>query len=569
MGLFLQPAYFDTVKKILELTYAQAVIWFGIFFAPMLSVVGILRVIILYYVQKFSTEHFCTPKGTPFVSSVSLPGLIWMTMGVHLVVGAIPCWYLVITNSPSGIYSPTNYHFVDNLFDPSWEFDTFAASDGAPEVADLEERLLRRRRGSHGSAEDVSEAFAVDVLGEAAAAALGSLPGDNITGWCIVDTVSIREQNLWTTTGYRCSGDAEYLDAVSDTLADATLPIRVLDSDCVAISKPEVDELKTPRCVREFWTKQAETVATKGVSGPFQGPAVNCSDAGPDLEGCEREGNGVDLKCCTGVLEKGRTSFGDDPTVICEPNCRVAGNEVNALGETIYVTAQPEGTLVPQTLYVDNQAGNARACAELPNRVSGGLDDVGCVDNTTRKDCSDCVINRMTGLKPTEAELDSAICYDQPAEDRWLPHDCGVELTLRQMCSKCPSGCGPFRNTESFFDVLTAGSETWATEASDGVSKPTAAINSFLKSFFEFVGSAPFTVILLLIMIAMYAILRAKISAGKAINARLLQQREMDRMDKQWMIEEYGITLQHRDSSDNMHQKKDHAKAEARKAKKH
>ena len=59
----------------------------------------------------------------------------------------------------------------------------------------------------------------------------------------------------------------------------------------------EVDELKTPRCVREFWTKQAETVATKGVSGPFQGPAVNCSDAGPDLEGCEREGNGVDLKC--------------------------------------------------------------------------------------------------------------------------------------------------------------------------------------------------------------------------------------------------------------------------------
>ena len=35
-----QPAYFDTVKKILELTYAQAIIWFGSFFCPLLPVAG-------------------------------------------------------------------------------------------------------------------------------------------------------------------------------------------------------------------------------------------------------------------------------------------------------------------------------------------------------------------------------------------------------------------------------------------------------------------------------------------------------------------------------------------------
>ena len=76
-----QPAYFDTVKKILELTFAQAVIWFGAFFCPLLPAVGVLRCVTLFYMQKFSTKHFCTPKGTPFQAKVSLHGLIWVLLG--------------------------------------------------------------------------------------------------------------------------------------------------------------------------------------------------------------------------------------------------------------------------------------------------------------------------------------------------------------------------------------------------------------------------------------------------------------------------------------------------------
>ena len=49
--VFKTPAYFDTVKKLLELTMAQSLIWFGAFFCPLLPIVGIIRCIILFYVQ--------------------------------------------------------------------------------------------------------------------------------------------------------------------------------------------------------------------------------------------------------------------------------------------------------------------------------------------------------------------------------------------------------------------------------------------------------------------------------------------------------------------------------------
>jgi hypothetical protein len=98
-----QPAYFDTVKKILELAYSQAVIWFGVFFCPLLPVIGILRCFVLYHVQRFSTNKFCSPKGTPFTAKHSLPGLIWMVLAFHLMIAAVPSYYFITNEAPSGI----------------------------------------------------------------------------------------------------------------------------------------------------------------------------------------------------------------------------------------------------------------------------------------------------------------------------------------------------------------------------------------------------------------------------------------------------------------------------------
>ena len=607
------------VKKILELSFAQAVIWFGIFFSPMLAVVGIIRCIILYYVQKFSTLKFCTQKGTPFNAGVSLPGLIWLTLGVHFVVGAVPFVYLITTNSPSGIYSANNHHFVGTLYEPSWD----------PEMVQLQtdedqQRQRREDADSNGAAVDLSEAFAADVLRDPVAAQLKSKPGDNITGWCIVDTVSAAERLLWkgelsskiaddlgkrrceamcvenpdvadsvkadadacdaatgrpaceslqtaseadAATAMACiwiDGDAIFLKNLFDSQTDS-VPKR--STVCTPMTTKEIDEYSSPKCIPDQWIYRDETVQNKNVAGPFQGPTVNCSGAVARDEttlrliDCEYEKSG-NVRCCKGLVEEGRGArlglTEDESDEICEPNCRADAASDDKDGLPLYTAAKAPGTLVQETLKdSDHTHGNARACAKLPNRVwVSEYDeyDVGCNDtDSTTKVCADCIINKATGLRPTEAELDSEICYSQPQKSRWLPHDCGVKLTFRDLCSKCPSGCGPFRNTENLFDVLTAGSETWKIEAAEGemcdgkviggVSVTRAAINKFLKSFFEFVGSVPFTIILLLMMVALYAILRAKIASGKDIIKRLLQQREMDKVDKQWMMEEYGIKL--------------------------
>jgi hypothetical protein len=85
----LMPVTKRNRKKILELTYAQAIIWFGSFFCPLLPVAGILRVFVLFYIQKFSTLRFCQPKGTPFQAKHSLPWLIWICFAIHLMMAAL------------------------------------------------------------------------------------------------------------------------------------------------------------------------------------------------------------------------------------------------------------------------------------------------------------------------------------------------------------------------------------------------------------------------------------------------------------------------------------------------
>lgn len=110
--LLKDPAYFDTIKKILELTYAQAVIWFGTFFCPLLPFVGIARCIVLFYVQEWSTMTWCTPKGTPFQAGHSLPWLIWTLLATCLFIVALPLGYLVSEVPPSGVYSEYNDWFM-------------------------------------------------------------------------------------------------------------------------------------------------------------------------------------------------------------------------------------------------------------------------------------------------------------------------------------------------------------------------------------------------------------------------------------------------------------------------
>jgi len=112
-----EPAYFDTIKKTLEMTYAQALIWVGTYFCPLLPLVGILRLFVLFYVQMWSTMTWCQPKQKRFLSGHSLPKLIWSLFLASFVLVAIPLGYVIPRAASSGLEMPPEWQdrFVDNL----------------------------------------------------------------------------------------------------------------------------------------------------------------------------------------------------------------------------------------------------------------------------------------------------------------------------------------------------------------------------------------------------------------------------------------------------------------------
>lgn len=50
-----EPPEFEVVEKALTLSYDQALVWVGSFFCPLLPLVGVLRAILMFYTEKWST----------------------------------------------------------------------------------------------------------------------------------------------------------------------------------------------------------------------------------------------------------------------------------------------------------------------------------------------------------------------------------------------------------------------------------------------------------------------------------------------------------------------------------
>jgi len=66
-----------------------------------------------------------------------------------------------------------------------------------------------------------------------------------------------------------------------------------------------------------------------------------------------------------------------------------------------------------------------------------------CNTTTPTATCADCDLR-------TEANGDDVVCYKSVS-------DVALEVTRKQMCALCPSGCGPFRNQESILETLLSG----------------------------------------------------------------------------------------------------------------
>ena len=442
-GMFPIPAYFDTVKKILELSFAQALIWFGVFFSPLLPLVGVLRCVILFYVQVWSTNTFCSPKGTPFQAKVSFAGVIWITLGVHLLVGFVPCWYLIMSETPSGVMRVENSHFVETLYSPhEYDFDAkqFQQIQNWT-VSEIAIEDYRREKLDLGKASEVTaeqtESLRQTVYPDQVPRYPATPEGAEVRGWCIVKPPP---------------------NATEDAARTSFFTLGASNHKAL--------------CLERTWIHSLN----------HTGPAAPESEA-------QRYTNGSGLH-----------------------NVQLADG-----------------------------SGEILQCAELPNMISGGCAAVSDFGVKTA-DCEQC-------LTATDRELDQYVCYESKENNSaWLPHDCGVGLQLRTLCQRCPSGCGPFRNREFILDIFAENQALWDVTST----KTSAKVNRFFVSFFEFLNSPPFTVLLFIILIVVWAVKQAHLVQKKRMIEKLVRERAMDRIDKEWMLAEYGIQFEHKtDLNDN------------------
>eukprot|EP00730_Choanoeca_flexa_P002287 TRINITY_DN10991_c0_g2_i1.p1 TRINITY_DN10991_c0_g2~~TRINITY_DN10991_c0_g2_i1.p1 ORF type:complete len:396 (+),score=79.69 TRINITY_DN10991_c0_g2_i1:134-1189(+) len=135
--------------------------------------------------------------------------------------------------------------------------------------------------------------------------------------------------------------------------------------------------------------------------------------------------------------------------------------------------------------------------------------------NSDLMTCADCWSRQRPALT-------SNVCYNSTA----LPN--GVTVTMAQLCAACPSGCGPFRNQRSVFDVLDNEYQTW----------PTA-----LRNIFDYIGTIAFATVFVFGLLTWLLISSAKLSAHKKLIARLQLERDMERLDKRWILKEWAITF--------------------------
>lgn len=98
------PPYFDTVKRVLELVYAQALIWVGTLFSPVLPMLGIVRSIALFYIQSWSTITWCTRKSENASTNSSLETIVWSLLLFGMAVVLTPVAVGFSTLVPSGAY---------------------------------------------------------------------------------------------------------------------------------------------------------------------------------------------------------------------------------------------------------------------------------------------------------------------------------------------------------------------------------------------------------------------------------------------------------------------------------
>ncbi|XP_052790998.1 transmembrane channel-like protein 7 [Mya arenaria] len=99
------PAEFDVAISVLDLVYAQALCWLGLFFCPLLPAMMVGRLFLLFYLMMFSALHTTVPPVNSYRAARSNAFFTLTLLVTFFLVGA-PITYVLIHMRPSPMCGP-------------------------------------------------------------------------------------------------------------------------------------------------------------------------------------------------------------------------------------------------------------------------------------------------------------------------------------------------------------------------------------------------------------------------------------------------------------------------------
>ncbi|KAK3579252.1 hypothetical protein CHS0354_033329 [Potamilus streckersoni] len=99
------PAEFDLPASVLDLVYAQTLCWLGLFYAPLIPAIYVLKLFVIFYLKKLSALYNTVPAERPYQASRSNSFFMIVLMVAFFMI-CIPISYTLVEMTPSPMCGP-------------------------------------------------------------------------------------------------------------------------------------------------------------------------------------------------------------------------------------------------------------------------------------------------------------------------------------------------------------------------------------------------------------------------------------------------------------------------------
>ncbi|KAK9406974.1 transmembrane channel-like 6 [Crotalus adamanteus] len=126
-----QRPEFDIARNVLDLIYGQTLTWLGVFFAPLLPVVQILKLLLLFYVKKVSLMRNCQCPSKPWRASQMSTIFISLLCFPSFLGASVFLSYTIWAIKPSEMCGP--FQTFDTIYD-SWKVWVLKLEESNPNI---------------------------------------------------------------------------------------------------------------------------------------------------------------------------------------------------------------------------------------------------------------------------------------------------------------------------------------------------------------------------------------------------------------------------------------------------